>query len=249
MTGLMSGEGGIYGRCQSGPSGAGYLSHTARQCQAGWTLDVARGICVKGECCEKPLCGSGERYTRSETYGGRTYGDCQSGPGFGGVLSHTNRECEAGWDLDVGSGLCKKRGCGIAISPAGPPVAPRPPEVVRKPDLTIKDWWVRPDARPGAASNEVKLHQKYQVCFIVANIGSAPSGPFNVQGGGLGIPTNPMQRHAGLAQGGTPEGCLDYPTTPPPGTYHLVVTADVPNAVAESSEANNGRSEAITVLP
>lgn len=224
-------------------------SRTRAVCEPGWTLDAARGICTKGECCSKPLCPDQERYSRSETYRGRTYGVCESGPGFGGVLSHTMRECEAGWDLDGATGMCKQRGCGIVIAPAGRVVDPRPPEVVRKADLTITDWWVRPDARPGNPSNDVKSGQKYQVCFIVANIGLAASGPFTVQGGGLGVVSGPVQRQAGLARGETREGCLDYSRTPAPGTYHLIVAADAAHAVVESNEDNNGRSEAITVLP
>lgn len=58
-----------------------------------------------------------------------------------------------------------------------------------------------------------------------------------------------MQHQASLAQGETHRGWLVYPKTPPPGTYHLMLTADVPNTVDESNEANNSRSEAITVLP
>lgn len=224
-------------------------SHTRAVCAAGWTLDAAKGTCTRGECCEKALCVPGERYGRSETYRGRPYGVCESGPGLGGVRSHTMRECEAGWDLDGSTGVCRKRGCGIAISPAGPIVAPRPAEVVRKADLTIRDWWVRPDAKSGNASNEVKFGQKYQVCFIVANIGLAPSGSFTVQGGGLGVASGPVQHQAGMARGESREGCLDYPATPPPGAYRLIVTVDGPNAVDESNETNNSRSEEITVFP
>ncbi|MCM3875468.1 MAG: hypothetical protein NEA02_03525 [Thermoanaerobaculia bacterium] len=157
------------------------------------------------------------------------------------------RECEAGWDLIAATGRCRKRGCGIAV--AGPLVDPRPAEIVHKPDLVIRDWWVLPGGSPAAKSNQVKFGQKYQVCFVVANIGLAPSGPFTVAGGGLGIGSNPTAPELGLAAGATREGCLRYPTTPPPGTYHLIVTADVPPAVDESNEGNNNRSEAITVVP
>lgn len=220
-------------------------SHHAAACPAGWTLDVARGMCLKGgECCDRPLCGPGETFSRMETYQGKPYGVCESSSGAG-YRSHTRRECEAGWDL-VAGGRCKKRGCGIAV--AGPVVAPGPPGVVKRPDLVIRDWWVVPGG-PKAASNKVKVGQKYQVCFVVANIGPVASGPFKVQGGGLGVPFNPTVAEAALAAGAAREGCLTYPTTPSPGNYNLGVTADASNAVAESNEGNNDRSEAITVLP
>lgn len=217
-------------------------------CETGWTLDATRGICAQGECCAKPLCPDGERFSRSETYRGRPYGVCESGPGIGGVLSHAMRECESGWDLDGTNGECRKRGCGPAIAVGGLIVAPQPAEVVHKPDLTIRDWWIQPRS-PGVKTNEVKAGRKYQVCYVVANVGTAPSGPFVVQGGGLGVASGPTQRQATLAPTETREGCLDYSTTPPPGTYRLIVAADAPNAVDESNESNNGRSEAITVVP
>lgn len=218
-------------------------SHYRPVCEAGWTLDVTRGMCVKGgECCDRPLCGPGETFSRMETYHGKPYGVCESSSGAG-YRSHAMRECEAGWDL-VAGGRCRKRGCGIAI--AGPIVAPAP-GVVMKPDLVIRDWWVVPGGPK--APNQVKSGQKYQVCFVVANVGAAASGPFKVQGGGLGVPFNPTVDEAGLAAGATRESCLTYPTTPPPGNYNLGVTADVPPAVDESNEGNNSRTEPIVVLP
>jgi hypothetical protein len=116
------------------------------------------------------------------------------------------------------------------------------------PDLTIKDWWVVPDAMPENLTNEVESGQSYKVCFIVANIGMASSGSFTVSGGGLGISYNPTQSHASLAPGQTREGCLEYPTTPPPGTYKLGIKADASNMVAESNEKNNERIEDIIIL-
>lgn len=225
-------------------------SRTRTACEAGWTLDAAKGTCsTRGNCCdEKPLCMAGERYGRSETYRGKPYGVCESGPGVGGTRSHTLRECQAGWDLIGASGTCRKRGCGIAISQAGPIVAPHPAEVVRRPDLTIKEWTVRPSLGGGKPSNEVRFGQKYQVCFTVANIGEARSGPFVVQGGGLGTASGPMVRQEDLAPGATREGCLDYSTTPAPGTYRLTVTADAPNSVHETYEDNNSKTETITVV-
>jgi len=116
------------------------------------------------------------------------------------------------------------------------------------PDLTIKDWWVTPDAMPENLTNEVEHGQSYKVCFIVANIGMVPSGPFTVSGGGLGISYNPTQSHVSLAPGQVREGCLEYPTTPPPGAYKLGIKADASNVVAESNEKNNERIEDITIL-
>ncbi|HEX9627026.1 MAG TPA: CARDB domain-containing protein [Acidiferrobacterales bacterium] len=39
-------DGRVYGVCGSS-SGLGYRSHTLRYCEAGWTLDTARGVCKK----------------------------------------------------------------------------------------------------------------------------------------------------------------------------------------------------------
>ena len=224
-------------------------SRTRTVCESGWTLDATRGICANGTCCETALCVPGERYSRSETYRGRPYGVCESGPGVGGTLSHTMRECQAGWDLDGSRGTCRKQKCGTAISAAGPVVAPQPPEVVRRPDLTIKEWSVRPKLSGGKPVNEVRVGQKYQVCFVVANIGQAPSGPFIVQGGGLGVASGPSLPQADLAPGATREGCLDYSTTPARGTYRLTVTAHAPDTVRDSDESNNSRTETIIVVP
>jgi hypothetical protein len=116
-----------------------------------------------------------------------------------------------------------------------------------RPDLIIRDWRVVPDSQPGDNDNDVKEDQAYRVCYYVANIGPVAAGPFRVSGGGLGIPFNPTQVHAGLAAGATASNCLIYPTTPAPGVYNLGVTADSTHIVAESNEGNNSRVEAITV--
>jgi len=119
----------------------------------------------------------------------------------------------------------------------------------KKADLVIKDWWVRPDANPGNQTNEVNSHQKYYVCFIVANVGSASTGPFVVQGGGLGIAYNPRQNHASLEPGQSRQGALKYPTTPASGTYRLEIMVDPDNNIPENNEDNNRRVEAIKILP
>jgi len=114
--------------------------------------------------------------------------------------------------------------------------------------LTIKDWWVVPDAAPEKLTNEVESGRSYKVCFIVANIGMSSSSSFNVSGAGLGISYNPTQLHDSLAPGQTREGCLEYSTTPPPGVYKLGIKADASNVLAESNEKNNERIEDITVF-
>jgi hypothetical protein len=106
------------------------------------------------------------------------------------------------------------------------------------PDLTIKSVWLE---LPGSLAhvNTVQQGHAYRACFVVANIGSAASGAFRVSGGGLGIPTNPYQDHAGLVPGASRQGCLFYPTTPGPGFYKLGIGADSQHVVNESREDNN----------
>ncbi len=247
--------------CSSGHYRDGYCYHRsgfptyarshrrAPACGAGWNLDRTRGMCVKTSCCEKLLCPSGTRYSRGGTYRGRVSGTCTSGhrPGY---ISHTINYCQNGWDLNVARGICVKRNCSRTIHPApGGIVAPVGNPRIRLPDLIIADWWVSPDARPGTKFNEVITGKPYKVCYRVKNIGNAASGPFNVSGGGLGVPRNPSQRQAGLRAGYVRKGCLRYATAPRPGVYNLVIGADQPNRVRESRENNNSKTEAIKVLP
>lgn len=145
-------------------------SHQERSCDTGWTLDRTRGVCVKDNCCpEKPLCSRGERYTRSGTRDGRTYGACESRSGT--YISHTINYCESGWELNTRTGMCKKQGCAVAIT--GTIVAPVPvfvpPVKGAKPDLIIerfalKDWG---SCKPGNAVIRFGV--------TVKNIGSAAS--------------------------------------------------------------------------
>lgn len=245
--------------CRSGQYRDGYCYHNsgfptyaksherAPACGAGWTLNRTRGLCMKTSCCEKPLCPSGMRYSRHGTRSGRTYGVCESRSGLG-YRSHTINYCQDGWDLNVARGVCVKRNCGRTIRQPGRPSVPIGNPIIRLPDLIITDWWVSPDARPATRFNEVITGKPYKVCYRVKNIGTAASRPFNVSGGGLGVPRNPSQRQAGLRRGQTRNGCLRYATAPRPRTYNLTITADYPNRIRESRENNNGKTEAIKVL-
>ena len=247
--------------CSSGHYRDGYCYHNsgfptyakshqrAPACDAGWNLDRTRGKCVKTACCEKLLCRSGTHYSRSGTLHGRTYGVCES-RGRLGYRSHSINYCQDGWDLNITRGICVKRNCGQTIQQAPGGIAvPLGNQVIRYPDLIIADWWVSPDARPGTRFNEVITGKPYKVCYRVKNIGDVASRYFKVSGGGLGVPRSPSQRQAGLRSGQVRQGCLRYATAPRPGTYNLVITADYPNRVRESRENNNGRTEAIKVLP
>jgi hypothetical protein len=132
--------------------------------------------------------------------------------------------------------------------PAQPSASAATRVAVSRPDLTFRRTFLR--AYPsGQVIDRVRRGHRYYACFVVANIGAAASGPFRVAGGGLGIPFNPFQDHAGLAPGATRLGCLVYPTTPPPGIYNLGLKADSLNAVVESNEANNTATIGVTVVP
>jgi hypothetical protein len=132
--------------------------------------------------------------------------------------------------------------------PAQPSASPTARLAVARPDLTFRRTFLR--AYPGGqVIDRVRRGNRYYACFVVANIGAAASGPFRVAGGGLGVPFNPFQDHAGLAPGATRLGCLLYPTTPPPGVYNLGLKADSLNAVVEANEANNTATIGVTVVP
>src|SRR5262245_39973792 len=134
-----------------------------------------------------------------------------------------------------------------AMLPSTTQVAKAAP--VPRPDLVIGHLNVRPDVFPFIFGNQVKRGKPYLACFVVANIGPGPSGNFRVTGGGLGIPFNPFQNHAGLAAGASRVGCLQYPTTPPPGNYNLGLKVDSLNTVVETNEGNNTGVMPITVVP
>jgi hypothetical protein len=119
--------------------------------------------------------------------------------------------------------------------------------VLPRPDLRIRDFTVYPDAQPNDQDNDVKYHQPYRVCYTVVNVGAANAGAFHVRGSALGLGFMPQRAHAGLAAGASDWDCLSYPATPAPGVYNLTVRADGFNVITESNEANNARTEPITV--
>jgi hypothetical protein len=119
--------------------------------------------------------------------------------------------------------------------------------ILPRPDLRIRDFKVHPDVQPADQVNDVKYHQPYRVCYTVVNVGAANAGAFHVRGSALGIGFTPATAHASLAAGASAFNCLSYPATPAPGVYNLSVKADGYNAVVESNEGNNVRTEPITV--
>ncbi len=125
-------------------------------------------------------------------------------------------------------------------------MAPGGIRLTLRPDLTFRNVQLGSLAKPAST---VKNGQSYYVCFTVANIGAAASGPFRVGAGGLGVPVAPYQDHASLTAGASRDGCIAYPTTPPPGNYKLELKADSLNVVTESREDNNTRVIAVTVVP
>lgn len=219
------------------------MDHWQATCAAGETLDRPSGICRPATCggstfsCrEAPACPSGT------TFVGVSSGqaNCEHHGDFGSV-DHQLVPCPSGWTLDASRGVC--RYC-PALHVTGGGVHPK----LLFPDLTIRRAWLQ-DPKTGGPLKAVHVKQAYLACFVVANIGSAASGPFRVAGGGLGIPTNPFQDHASLAPGASRQGCLTYPTTPAAGSYNLGITADSQNVVHESNEGNNDAVIHVTVLP
>ena len=235
------------GNCFSGPAPFTLArSHYAARCREGETLDRGRGVCVfGGACCdERPLCGGGERFARSGRDRKGTYGVCQSGspPGY---VSHSIVYCAAGWTLDTGRGVCRGN-CRVTATPAPGGIVAKAPTF--RPDLTFRDAFIRATST-GPRTDTIRRGRQYYVCYTVANIGGALSGSFRVAGGGLGIPTLPFQNHPGLAAGATRNGCLVYPTTPPPGDYTLGIKVDSANVVTEMREDNNTQNLKIRIAP
>lgn len=115
-------------RCESGPNFWGYRSHYQPSCPAGYDLDRTNGVCVKqGTCCEKPACKKGYKWDKRDDR-------CESGPTVLGYRSHYKPKCQAGWDLDIETGLCKKRGCGLKAPPE------RGELFRNKPDLVVQSF-------------------------------------------------------------------------------------------------------------
>jgi hypothetical protein len=236
------------GYCYSGPAPfTNAMDHWRALCADGETLDRPSGTCrpatcggSAGGCQERPVCPPNSTYSGPSTSGGTVSGTCQySNNGFN---DHEVVPCDAGWTLDTARGVCRR--CPNMVY-GGPRPRPMP---LALPDLTLRDAWL---ADPRAGKHLVSVHQgqAYYACFIVANIGSAPSGPFRVAGGGLGLSYSPYQDHASLAPGASRQGCLSYPTTPPPGSYKLGLEADSQHVVHESNEANNNAVISVTVVP
>jgi hypothetical protein len=234
------------GYCYYGNNG--FLDHWRAVCADGETLDRATGIChpatcggSAGGCREAPVCPNGTTYTGTGSLNGAQVGSCETSNGLN-YHDHQLVPCPQGWTLDSQRGVC--RICSNFVY-GGPRPKPMP---LRLPDLTFRDAWL---SDPRAGKHLVSIHQgqAYYACFIVANIGSAPSGPFRVSGGGLGLSYSPFQDQASLTAGASRQGCLRYPTTPAPGSYKLGLTADSENVVHESRKDNNSATISVTVVP
>ena len=212
----------------------GFCDHQLVYCPSGSTLNATTGQCTwnicGGSACGSglPLCNSGETFTGTGVdASGHTYGSCQTGPGYlGGPIVHELRYCRAGFVLQS-SGQCFK------------PCLP---------DLIIAASYMR-DAN-GTWVGSVKAGQKYQLCSVVKNIGTAWAGPnWVVAGGGLGVAVGPTVTKGWLAPGAFIEACLTYATAPSAGTWHVGLIADSTGWVTEVDETNNGWTATVTVTP
>jgi hypothetical protein len=210
-------------------------SHRAATCRADETLDRATGMCVLNACgsCEaQRLCPSGWTYQRSGRDARGVYGVC--GHSSGTYQSHQVLRCAEGFTLNEARGIC------VGACRTATPTA--------RPDLIIRRTFLR-QVGGGPEVTSVRRGQPYWACFVVANVGTAASGPFQVSGGGLGVPTTPTQAHASLAPGGSRLGCLAYSTTPAVGTYRLGVSARAGAGVIETRTDNNSAVQVVNVVP
>ena len=162
-------------------------------------------------------------------YNARAYGVYESSRGPGSP-SHQSLYYPKGFTLDEVTGVC----VGTC------------PEKKLLPDLVLRNVFLR---EGGLRVTKIRQGHRYNVCFQVANIGTASSGAFRVGGGGLGIPYNPFQNHASLLPGKARRGCLTYPTTPPVGKYRLGIEADSLHTVRELREDNNGATLPVRIVP
>ena len=230
-------DGGCYNTC----SPPAPCSHTRAECASGETLNVESGMCIPaggcGGCEERPVCPEGLVYTGNDG----SNGICQSSSGLG-YKSHQLVPCPTGWTLAPERGVCRGN-CRSSML-----IAPGGIRLTLRPDLVFQNAFVRPSGSE-KPTNTIRRGERYFACYTVANVGSIPSGPFRVGGGGLGIPVAPFQDHAGLAAGASRAACIAYPTTPPPGDYRLGLKVDSLDAVSESREDNNTREISVRIVP
>jgi hypothetical protein len=231
------------GACESNSGFPTYaMSHRIPTCNSSETFVRATGMCrindCGGSCRVRPACG-GEWpvYSGSGTDGSGVYARCDGTSHAPAPMSHITTHCTAGFTLNTARGVC------ISCAPPLPP-----PPAPRFADLLFRAAFLRQTVGGPSVPN-VHRGRPYLACFTVANVGDAPSAPFVVRGGGLGVPTTPTQAHAGLAPGATRDGCLVYPTTPVIGSYRLGIEVDSGHAVAERVETNNTSSIPVTVVP
>jgi CARDB len=225
----------------SGPFGVcnhcdwwGFCAHELVHCPAGSTLNATTGQCTHNLCLggcggELPLCDAPAVYDGSSTdASGRVYGVCKSCPFYlGGPISHELRYCRSGWSLQTASGQCFKN-C--------------------LPDLVIRTGYLRSET--GALISSVRVGQKYSICVLVANVGTAWAGPsFRVGGGGLGVPVAPFTTLGWLGPTASAEACVTYATTPSVGTWVVGVTADSTGVIAETDNGNNSFNVTVKVTP
>ncbi len=230
------------GDCHTGPDPITRAeSHRIPSCRADETFVRATGMCrlnacTSSSCDARALCGGQwPNYARSGRDSTGAYGVCESNPNWLGHRSHTILRCASGYALSEGRGICVS--C--------PVVTPVP---IRRPDLVISRAFLR-QVPGGPLVTRVRAGRSYLACVVVTNIGDAESGAFHVGGGGLGVRTPPSVPVPTLRPGASSERCLVYATTPPVGTYRLVIDADSRNVVAERRNDNNTATIAVIVIP
>lgn len=228
------------GNCEHGGTPPLFLrSHRVPTCRDGERLDRTNGRCILEACddgCEaRTLCTrKGEQYARSGRDRDGAYGVCDHTSGLG-YRSHRLVRCPSGFVLNESRGVCVR--CPIRV-----------PVDVRRPDLMLTRTFLRVPSTSGEVTR-ITAGTSYLACFEVANRGTRESGPFSVGGGGLGVRTPPSQAHASLVPGASRVGCLEYPTTPPAGTYRLELRADSLDGVREFREDNNTGTLVVNVVP
>ena len=118
--------------------------------------------------------------------------------------------------------------------------AAAPSNTKPQPDLTVDGpWLTQSNGSPHVTS--VVLGQPFTACFVVHNIGAAPSGGFQAAADAPGISPSPSRNMSSLAAGASGQTCVGFPTTPGTvaGTYTITARANALSAVAESNETNN----------